>query len=70
MYSYNAKCSRIPFKDPSGESVILPSADFKRITSESRVLTKEERAALKEAHQKKKDEEIVGKHKKQHLNIP
>ncbi|XP_010768362.1 protein CFAP45, mitochondrial-like, partial [Notothenia coriiceps] len=36
---------RIPFKDPSGESVILPSADFKRITSESLVLTKEERAA-------------------------
>ncbi|XP_033953002.1 cilia- and flagella-associated protein 45 [Pseudochaenichthys georgianus] len=49
---------RIPFKDPSGESVILPSADFKRITSESLVLTKEERAALKEAHQKKKDEDI------------
>ncbi|KAF3847982.1 hypothetical protein F7725_021010 [Dissostichus mawsoni] len=49
---------RIPFKDPSGESVILPSADFKRITSESQVLTKEERAALKEAYQKKKDEGI------------
>ncbi|KAK5868373.1 hypothetical protein PBY51_009398 [Eleginops maclovinus] len=48
---------RIPFKDPSGESVILPSAEFERITSKSRVLTKEERTALKEAYQKKKEEE-------------
>ncbi|XP_041796665.1 cilia- and flagella-associated protein 45 [Chelmon rostratus] len=49
---------RIPSKDPSGESVVLPSAEFERIKSDARVLTKEEREALKEAHQKKKEEEI------------
>ncbi|XP_037631053.1 cilia- and flagella-associated protein 45 [Sebastes umbrosus] len=49
---------RIPFKDPSGESIILPLSEFERITSTSRVLTKEEREALKEAYQRKKDEEI------------
>ncbi|XP_070762163.1 cilia- and flagella-associated protein 45 [Enoplosus armatus] len=49
---------RIPFKDPSGESIILPSAEFERITSASRVLSKEEREALREAYQRKKEEEI------------
>lgn len=53
-------CSvRIPWTDPSGESIILPSAEFERITSASRVLTKEEREALKDAYQRKKQEEIV-----------
>ncbi|XP_068601804.1 cilia- and flagella-associated protein 45 [Brachionichthys hirsutus] len=50
---------RIPFKDPSGESVILPSAAFEQITARSRVLTKEEEAAQKEAHQRKREEEIA-----------
>ncbi|XP_039986506.1 cilia- and flagella-associated protein 45 isoform X2 [Xiphias gladius] len=49
---------RIPWKDPSGESIILPSAEFKRITSTSRVLTKDERESLKEAYQRKKEEDI------------
>ncbi|XP_022602067.1 cilia- and flagella-associated protein 45 [Seriola dumerili] len=49
---------RVPWKDPSGESIILPPAEFKRITSTSRVLTKEERVALHEAYQRKKEEEI------------
>ncbi|XP_032365282.1 cilia- and flagella-associated protein 45 [Etheostoma spectabile] len=49
---------RIPFKDPSGESIILPSAEFERITSTSRVVTKEEREALREAYHRKKEEEI------------
>ncbi|KAI3354425.1 hypothetical protein L3Q82_018952, partial [Scortum barcoo] len=49
---------RIPFKDPSGESIILPSAEFERITSTSRVITKEEQEALKEAYHRKKEEEI------------
>lgn len=51
---------RIPLTDPSGESIILPSAEFERITSASRGLTKEEREALKDAYQRKKQEEIVG----------
>ncbi|XP_029301485.1 cilia- and flagella-associated protein 45 isoform X2 [Cottoperca gobio] len=49
---------RIPFKDPSGESIIIPSAEFERITSTSRVLTKEEREVLREAYQRKKEEEV------------
>ncbi|XP_044209892.1 cilia- and flagella-associated protein 45 [Thunnus albacares] len=49
---------KVPYKDPSGESIILPSAAFEQITSTSQVLTKEEREALKAAYQKKKDEEI------------
>ncbi|XP_059187510.1 cilia- and flagella-associated protein 45 [Centropristis striata] len=49
---------RVPFKDPSGESIILPSAEFERITSTSHVLTKEEREALREAYQRKKEEEL------------
>ncbi|KAM7399561.1 hypothetical protein PAMP_018826 [Pampus punctatissimus] len=49
---------RVPYKDPSGESIILPSATFEQITSTSRILTKEEREAMRAAYQRKKDEEI------------
>ncbi|XP_049900894.1 cilia- and flagella-associated protein 45-like [Epinephelus moara] len=49
---------RIPFKDPSRESIILPSAEFERITSTSRVLTKKQKEALREAHQRKKEVDI------------
>nr|XP_046246313.1 cilia- and flagella-associated protein 45 [Scatophagus argus] len=49
---------RIPFKDPPGESIILPSAEFERITSACRVLTKEEKVAQKEAYQMKKEADI------------
>ncbi|KAF3692974.1 Cilia- and flagella-associated protein 45 [Channa argus] len=49
---------RIPWTDPSGESIILPSPDFKRINSAARILTKEERESLREAYQKRKEEEI------------
>ncbi|XP_075956661.1 cilia- and flagella-associated protein 45 [Anarhichas minor] len=54
---------RIPSKDPSGGSIILPSAEFQRITSTSQILPKEERDAQREAYQRKKEEEIVGKMK-------
>ncbi|XP_068172885.1 cilia- and flagella-associated protein 45 isoform X2 [Antennarius striatus] len=50
---------RVPFRDPSGESVILPSDKFEQITARSRVLTKEEKEAQKEAHQRKRQEEIA-----------
>ncbi|XP_058490351.1 cilia- and flagella-associated protein 45 [Solea solea] len=49
---------RVPLKDPSGESIILPPAEFKRITSTSRVLTQQERQALMEAYQRKREEEL------------
>ncbi|TKS81265.1 Cilia- and flagella-associated protein 45 [Collichthys lucidus] len=52
---------RIPIQDPSGESIIIPSTEFERITSNSQIVTKEEREALKETYQKKKEEERVGK---------
>ncbi|XP_034461387.1 cilia- and flagella-associated protein 45 [Hippoglossus hippoglossus] len=46
---------RIPLKDPSGQSIILPPAEFKRIMSTSQVLTQEQRM---EAYQRKREEEI------------
>ncbi|XP_031716901.1 cilia- and flagella-associated protein 45 isoform X2 [Anarrhichthys ocellatus] len=49
---------RIPSKDPSGGSIILPSAEFQRITSTSQILPKEERDTQREAYQRKKEEEI------------
>ncbi|KAM3616462.1 uncharacterized protein V6R79_018424 [Siganus canaliculatus] len=48
---------RIPFKDPSGSSTILPLAEFERIASTSRNLTKEQRKAVKEAQDQKTEEE-------------
>ncbi|XP_038548951.1 cilia- and flagella-associated protein 45 [Micropterus salmoides] len=57
---------RIPFKDPSGRSIILPSDEFERITLASRVVTKEEREALKEAYQRKKEEEIKAVEERKH----
>ncbi|XP_034556857.1 cilia- and flagella-associated protein 45 isoform X2 [Notolabrus celidotus] len=49
---------RVPLKDPSGEFIVLPSAEYERIVSMSEVLTKEEREGLMEAFQRKKEEEI------------
>ncbi|XP_049460187.1 cilia- and flagella-associated protein 45 [Epinephelus fuscoguttatus] len=49
---------RIPFRDPSGESIILPTTEFERITSASRVLAKVERETLREAYQRQKEEEL------------
>ncbi|XP_077467763.1 cilia- and flagella-associated protein 45 [Stigmatopora argus] len=49
---------RIPCSDPSGESIILPSADFKQITSRSKVISKEEEKASKETHPKRKEDEM------------
>ncbi|XP_062275902.1 cilia- and flagella-associated protein 45-like [Scomber scombrus] len=57
---------KVPYKDPSGESIILPAAVFEQITSRSQVLTKEEREALKAAYQKKKDDEIKAAEEKKH----
>ncbi|KAM3875328.1 cilia- and flagella-associated protein 45 [Diretmus argenteus] len=45
---------KVPSKDPSGLSIILPSAEIVRITSASRVPTQEEREALTEAHDSKR----------------
>lgn len=47
-------------KDPPGESIILPLSEFERIESTSRALTKEEKEAQREAHQRKKEEKMVG----------
>ncbi|KAM8767905.1 cilia- and flagella-associated protein 45 [Acanthopagrus schlegelii] len=47
---------RIPCRDPSKESLILPPAEFERITALSRVPTKEEKEAR--AHQRRKEEEM------------
>ncbi|XP_074535419.1 cilia- and flagella-associated protein 45 [Halichoeres trimaculatus] len=44
-------------KDSSGLAIILPSAEYEQIVSRSRVLTKEEKQGLKEASQRKKEEE-------------
>lgn len=60
---------RIPRKGPTEKSVILSQAEFERITSRSRVPTKEERDALREAYQRKKDEEIVGKNSNHVKNV-
>ncbi|XP_070684852.1 cilia- and flagella-associated protein 45 [Pempheris klunzingeri] len=57
---------RIPFKDPSGESIILPSDEFERIVSASRVVSKAEREVLTEAYQRKKEEEIKAAEERKH----
>uniref|UniRef100_A0A8C5I2X0 Cilia- and flagella-associated protein 45 n=1 Tax=Gouania willdenowi TaxID=441366 RepID=A0A8C5I2X0_GOUWI len=49
--------NRIPREDPSGKSVILPPAEFQRITSTSRMLVKEAREAKKQVYQREKEEE-------------
>ncbi|KAM6946476.1 cilia- and flagella-associated protein 45 [Aplochiton taeniatus] len=46
---------KIPSKDPSGLSIILLPDEVQRISSSSRVPTKEEREALMAAHQKEKE---------------
>ncbi|KAM6931667.1 cilia- and flagella-associated protein 45 [Lycodopsis pacificus] len=56
---------RIPSKDPSGGSLILPSAEFQRITSQ--ILPKEERDAQREAYQRKKEKEIRAAEEMKHL---
>lgn len=58
--SYCFYFERVPLKDPSGESVILPSAEFERITSTSRVLTQQEKEAMMEAYHRRREEELVG----------
>ncbi|XP_051580988.1 cilia- and flagella-associated protein 45 [Myxocyprinus asiaticus] len=47
---------RIPRKDPSGQTVILSSTDFKRILVESHVPSEEEKAAVLEAQRKAREE--------------
>ncbi|KAM9811326.1 cilia- and flagella-associated protein 45 [Syngnathus typhle] len=49
---------RVPSSDSSGPSIILPSADFKRITSRSKVLSKGEKEAIKETHTSRKENEM------------
>ncbi|XP_058606975.1 cilia- and flagella-associated protein 45 isoform X3 [Onychostoma macrolepis] len=47
---------RIPNEDPSGQSVILSSADFRRIMVESHVPSKEEKAAVLQAQRQAREE--------------
>lgn len=47
---------RIPGEDPSGQSIILSSAEFKRIISESYVASEEEKVAIQEAQRKAREE--------------
>ncbi|MEQ2252650.1 hypothetical protein ILYODFUR_024014 [Ilyodon furcidens] len=64
---------RIPRKDRSRESIVLPSSEFKRIISESQIGVKEERDALKQAHEKQKEEKTkaaeVRKHQLQDIDL-
>ncbi|KAK5622595.1 hypothetical protein CRENBAI_000809 [Crenichthys baileyi] len=64
---------RIPRKDCSRESIVLPSSEFKRIISESQISVKEERDALKQAHKKQKEEKTkaaeVRKHQLQDIDL-
>ena len=50
---------RVPRDDPSGQSVVLPTQEFKRILNASRVLTPEERMAqIQELQSLKKAAEV------------
>ncbi|MED6247869.1 hypothetical protein ATANTOWER_019798 [Ataeniobius toweri] len=64
---------RIPRKDRLRESIVLPSSEFKRIISESQIGVKEERDALKQAHEKQKEEKTkaaeVRKHQLQDIDL-
>ncbi|KAL3992114.1 radial spoke head protein 1 [Sarotherodon galilaeus] len=57
---------RIPQRDPSRESVLLPPAEFKRLTSTSWLLLKEDREALRQAYQRKKEEELKAAEDRKH----
>lgn len=51
--------ARIPRKDVTRESVVLPAASFRRITSQSRLL-RSDTEALKQAYWREKEEKMVG----------
>lgn len=51
--------ARIPRKDVTRESVVLPAASFRRITSQSRLLSSDTEA-LKQEHWREKEEKMVG----------
>lgn len=55
---------RIPQRDRSRESLFLPPAEFERITS--RMLLKEDREALKQAYQRKKEEQRKAADERKH----
>uniref|UniRef100_A0A669B1H8 Cilia- and flagella-associated protein 45 n=1 Tax=Oreochromis niloticus TaxID=8128 RepID=A0A669B1H8_ORENI len=57
---------RIPQRDPSRESVLLPPAEFKRLTSTSWLLLKEDREALRQAYQRKKEEDLKAAEERKH----
>uniref|UniRef100_A0A3B4AS07 Cilia- and flagella-associated protein 45 n=1 Tax=Periophthalmus magnuspinnatus TaxID=409849 RepID=A0A3B4AS07_9GOBI len=60
---------RIPYEDPSGQSIILPSALLEQTKANAQVLTDEEIQAMKEASQRKKEEEIAAAEEKKRLII-
>ncbi|KAI7802778.1 coiled-coil domain-containing protein 19, partial [Triplophysa rosa] len=47
---------RIPSEDPSGQSVILSAAEFKRIIAESYVASEDKKVAVQEAQRKAREE--------------
>ncbi|XP_051934451.1 cilia- and flagella-associated protein 45 isoform X2 [Hippocampus zosterae] len=58
---------RVPCSDPSGQSIILPFADFERITARSNILSKDENKALKEAHKSRKEKEMAAEEMKRQM---
>ncbi|KAM4589231.1 LOW QUALITY PROTEIN: cilia- and flagella-associated protein 45 [Fundulus diaphanus] len=64
---------RIPRRDVSRPSVVLPPSEFKRIISECQTGVKEQREALKRAHMKEKEEKTkaaeVRKHQLQDVDL-
>ncbi|XP_041656433.1 cilia- and flagella-associated protein 45 isoform X2 [Cheilinus undulatus] len=57
---------RIPVKDSSRDAIVLSSAEFERIASVSRVVTKEQREGLTQACQRKKEEELRATEERKH----
>jgi hypothetical protein len=50
---------RIPSEDPSGTSIILPPIEVSRLTTSSRVLSKQQREAVEESLQQRKEALLV-----------
>lgn len=61
--------TRIPSEDPSGQSVILSSAQFRRIMVESHVPSEEEKAAALEAQRQAREEALVSQPYQTHYSV-
>ena len=61
-YHCSADCpvvTRIPSEDPSGTSIILPPIEVSWLTTASRVLSKQQREAVEESLEQKKEALMV-----------